>query len=483
MIEDRNERIRRLSRAARPSLLEAACEPDLLAAMVLANLMSPSLWDFRDKIRRRTARAKEGPPDEHVRIAMREIHDYLDKHLFHVSPPDVEAMWGLLDLDEERERLGAEQVDYAMDVIRSCMEARRERGILTEKQNIFALMDAGRFPDYEYSTLDLIRAHRRHLKRKKHKPIGVTSCADEAVLSASLAWAEGHISLSSLIIFGSPHHYGALVNHRGHVYWFNGKREYFDAEAWSGICNPGDPAGVQDAFEATAQGFDRIITPFGVHKFYANESTLDPKRLGQTHETLVRFFGSELKQMADARKQDIRFLPNPMENISLEALDQAGDAASARTILKGLAHTHPGTTLELARYAFRDLWVEHPQAYLEAATRGHLTRQRAAGITSVEEGLDVVRGIAGEDSIFDDPDRIAMPDEALLFGTGTHRDKALLLYTLLLHAPFPGADKKERMRLVFTERDAYVGYGDTWIGATALLDRPDIGEPELLRLP
>ena len=180
-----------LSWAARPALLEAAREPGLLMALLLADLMSPSLWEFREKIRVKTAAdraaaakerpAEERPAEERPALVMQEIHDYMDRHLFHASPLDVEELWGCLDLNEERARLGAGEVDHAVAVIRRGLEARRDLGILTGKQDILPLMDAGRFPDYEYSTIDVIRAHRRRLHRGKHKPLGITSCADEAV--------------------------------------------------------------------------------------------------------------------------------------------------------------------------------------------------------------------------------------------------------------------------------------------------------------
>ncbi len=483
MIHDKKNLIRRLSRAARPALLEAACEPDLLPSMVLANVMSPALWDFRNKIWRRPAGKENQTPDANDRVVMEEIHNYMDKHLFHVSPLEIEEIWGCVDLNEERKRLGAASVNYAMDVIRRAVEDRRELGILTEKQNILPLMDAERFPDYEYSTIELIRAHRTHLQRKKHRPIGITCCADEAVLSASLAWAAGRVPVEAIIIFGSPAHYCTLVRQHDHAHWFNGKHEYFDAQGWASEHDPRDPAGIHEAFLARVQGLDRIITTSGVHRFHTNESTMSPERLAQTHEAFFHFFGTKLRPIAETLKSDIRFVSDPLQEVSLQALDEAADASAARSCLQRLAREHPGSILDLAHYAFRDLWVEHPQAYLEAASRGHLARQRAAEIASTAEALDIVRGIEGDASIFNDSDRITLPDEVLLFGTGTHRDKALLLYTLLIHAPFSSKAAKENMELIFTEADSHVRTDNISISATTLLEQPDIREPELLRLP
>lgn len=525
-----------LSWAARPALLEAAREPGLLMALLLADLMSPSLWEFREKIRLKTAAdgaaaadggradggraddagAPERRADDRPALVMEEIHEYMDHHLFHASPLEIEEIWGRLDLHEERARLGADEVDYAVDVIRRGLEERRDMGILTGKQDILPLMDAGMLPDYEYSTIDVIRAHRRRLHHGKHKPLGVTSCADEAVLSAALAWAAGHVPLEGVVVFGSPLHYTTLVERHGRGYWFNGKHEYHDAGSWARVCGaqdvespasecgahdaesraregrsrdaeprapesaapgvergaredaPPGAAAVQRAFEARQQGLDRLVTPLGGHRFHTNESTLSAARLARTGEWLTRFFGAELRPIAEARERGIRFLPDPLDEACLRALDEAADAAAVRRLLKELARQYPGSIMELAHYAFRDLWVEHPEAYLEAAARGHLTRKRAAGVTSLAGALDVVREVAGRDSIFDDLERIALPDEVLLFGTGAHRDRALLLYTILRHAPYLDQAEKDALQLVFTDVDSFVLAGDDVIAVTAL---------------
>ncbi len=477
-----HDNVPRLARGARPGLLEVACEPHLLFAMIPANIMSPALWDFRERINRRATRIEADSPARHTQIVMEEIHEYMNKHLFHVSPLEVEAIWGCVDLREERKRLDAAELDYAIDLIRRAVEDRRARGILTDKQDMLPLIDAGRFPDYEYSVIDLIRAHRRHLGRRKHKPAGITSCADEAVLAASLAWAAGHAPIENIILLGSPAHYCTLVRRKKQAYWFNGKQEYFDAHSWSKLCGTSDPADIQEAFDNRVQGFDRIVTPFGVHRLSTNESTMRPERLAQTHDALRAFFGTDLQPIAEARKGPIRFIPDPSQEIEWEELDQTTDAASARTCLRELARAYPGSIVETAHYAFRDLWVDYPEAYGEAAARGHLVRERAEGVRNVTHALDVLRGIQGEDSIFDDVDRIMMPDEVLLFNTGAHRDRALLLSTLLLHAPCLNQNEKNGMELIFCEADSRVRIGQMLISARSLEDVPDPRDRPLLRL-
>ncbi|HEY1300113.1 MAG TPA: hypothetical protein VGF07_06425 [Stellaceae bacterium] len=73
----------------------------------------------------------------------------------------------------------------------------------------------------------------------------------------------------------------------------------------------------------------------------------------------------------------------------------------------------------------------------------------AAGI---EDALRAVTAIAGNASVFDDPDRIAMPDETLRFGTGTDRDKDLLLH-VRLERPVAGKRAGRRPMGAFVHRN------------------------------
>jgi len=74
----------------------------------------------------------------------------------------------------------------------------------------------------------------------------------------------------------------------------------------------------------------------------------------------------------------------------------------------------------------------------------------------------------------------------LLFGTGSHRDKALLLYTLVRHAPFLSAAEKDEVGLVFAESGSMVVVGGRTIDAATLREvdvPPGDGTGAVLRLP
>jgi len=48
-----------LAQAARPTLFDAAARPELLVALIYANLMWPLLWDLLEKIRGRARAAMD----------------------------------------------------------------------------------------------------------------------------------------------------------------------------------------------------------------------------------------------------------------------------------------------------------------------------------------------------------------------------------------------------------------------------------------
>ncbi len=69
----------------------------------------------------------------------------------------------------------------------------------------------------------------------------------------------------------------------------------------------------------------------------------------------------------------------------------------------------------------------------------------------------------GNESIFQTDERISLPDEVLLFNTGSHRDKALLLYSLIHHATQIPKERKKNMDVVYTNNASYVHVDGTYI--------------------
>ncbi|MEM7124505.1 MAG: hypothetical protein AAF563_24730 [Pseudomonadota bacterium] len=469
---DSSDSLDRMSRAARTSLFDGVCDPDLLMGLVFSNLMSPALWLFRDKISEK-AGAEAG---DHQHAVMNEIAHYVNNHFFHLGQKDISDIWGLLDIETEASGDRDGPIRYALDLMVRHNEQRIADGDLDPKNVLKPHVERGKFPEYIYTTLDIIHANRRILQRKKHKPYGITCCADEAILISSLACVLDEVSAGDIMFIGSPEHYTAFIRHSGTMFWFNGKKEFFDSERWAQEVATNTGGDAQRAFDNRMVTIDRVITPRGTFYLRAGQSSIEQDRWQAIRRDLSAFFGVELRQIAEACSNDVTFTHHPLGNVSLDDFDSLQSADDATRLLEGLAADKPGATFEAALVAFRRLNVRNPEAYVVAALREHRAREAAADIDTLDHAIAVVRGIDGRESIFDDRDRLALPDEVLLLNTGTDRDKALLLFALLHHAELGDVPPQ----LVFCEDDSYVGTGERLISLRTLSDSAGLqGEPLL----
>ena len=80
-------------------------------------------------------------------------------------------------------------------------------------------------------------------------------------------------------------------------------------------------------------------------------------------------------------------------------------------------------------------------------------------IKELRDALLIIAGITGQESIFGNRDRIMMPDEIIYFKTGSDRDKALLLYTLLQHSAINDTESIIGLSI----NDSYVVHQGKWI--------------------
>jgi hypothetical protein len=348
---------------------------------------------------------------------------------------------------------------------------------MTDQEQV---IERGKFPDYTYGTLDVLRAERRILKRKKHKPLGVTCCADEAALFSSLASVLHGVGIDELVIIGSVAHYTAFLHHHRCLCWFNGKRECFFPETWARLQADGSCS--QDAFDARLSSFDRIITPAGAYLLGDGACTIEQGRLEEIEGALTGFFGSELRQLREARARPIRYERDALPGFSFAALDRVNDHGEVSKTLRAMATEHPGTILEAAFYAFRDLEVRHPEAYVRAALREHKARIAAGDVHELQDAVAIVRAIEGSESIFETRARISLPDEVLKLNTGSDRDKALLLYALIQHAPGMAPADKHSAEILLTDQDSFVGAEASYVSTRSFERCARIQQPITLRL-
>lgn len=463
------------AQAARPTLLDAASKPELLISLIYANLMSPSLWDLMRKLRERSIEIADKGEIHRTSVFMTEIHDYVDKKFCHLAPLDIIENVGLVDIEEERKRLSEAVVDEAIESIMNALHSLEETGRLKPKQNIFNIVEQGQFPEFDYSTIDVIEALGCDIHRK-HRPLGVTICADEAALIASLAIAEGCIGLGDVAILGSPVHYTLFVDHAHQRFWFNGKHEYHDSRSWRKLMQGLSQKRIQTAFDSRIFNFDRVITPLGIHLLRHGRSSLSADQMRTVYNALKEYFGIEVQQIAEARNNLVfeESLTLGTPDVDFNACKEAGQFEKR---IRVLAAENPYSIYELALYSFRSIRVPNPEAYIQASLRGYKVRDEAKGVRGLDDAIQIAANLSGNSSIFNSFERIALPDELLHFKTGSHREVALLLYCLLHLSPKNSERKREDMEIQFSEEASYLRVGETYIDAATLKQCKQVNRP------
>lgn len=462
-------RIEQLSRAVHPGLLDTAIDPHLMIVLIIANLMCPSLWRMRDRILDKIPREARNDGAGSQSLISRELLAYIDRHFTHLFPMAVAKQVGVLEIEDERRRLGAENVDIVKDQLIQHLKHRRSDGLLTPMLDIFPLLEQDQMPIYTYSTVDGLRGMARLLGHKKHRPLGVTVCADEATLTASLACILHSISFTDVFIIGSPGHYTTFLQKDGQRFWCNGKLEYFDEAKWFDLTQSSTAASPITEFERRMPHADRFISLFGMLKLGNGVSTIPLNELERMLDECDTFFGTGLPQSTRARSEKIQFLPAKASRGDLMRFNHLTGADQARALMAELAGDDDLSVFGQAIYCYRDIRVREPGAYLVAALRGQKLRAAAASIASIEDALTLVQGIHGKATVYNDRYRVALPDEVLLFETGDDVDRGLLLLSLLLAAPTIADNAKKRARLTVTLQSSYL----TWQGQ--LIDLASLG--------
>ena len=186
---------------------------------------------------------------------------------------------------------------------------------------------------------------------------------------------------------------------------------------------------------------------------------------------MIDFFGRLPQQLYAAFNQPIRYTtPSGFAPIFRRFLPARSHADFAAFLQDPSLAKNP----ELSRVAasFRALDGCDPSVFLQAA---RLSQLRTLDIASPTTIITQVQALPSRQSIFDDANRIAMPDETLLFGGGSARDLALLFHVALERT---GAT----VTTSITASDAFVqADGMTWSMTTLTEAAPPRGNDILLR--
>lgn len=407
-----------LSTAVSLTVLEIDFLPQkLIPAFLLANLMSPALWAWRDE--------KKAADEDGVlyspRNRLNQIQRFFHRYTFTNIPGEPAGdPWGLLNFDEEEKRFGREFIRN----IRNEYDATFRKLLSENPHSQFGQIvneqyyTDGFFPRLKNETLEVMNAFASVNQEGKRSG----KCIGLAMLWAAALVVWGRFPLDRIVITGNrAHMFVYLDEETGHLLnntkWFSETR----------INNQSDLSEYARLVASNTETTFFYNPSLGMCHCTSRTSEIPHHRVSNIYSEISRFVSTPLKH------------PDPDHITYIEPANAIPDplgyssAEEYQTAIINLAREFPGSIYEYALYAFRLLDGTDHEVYLRAAMRDCKTKKLAEDSNELSDPLAIVEGIKGTSSIFNDRNRIAMPDEVLYFNTGTERDKALLLDTLLRH--------------------------------------------------
>ena len=438
------------SRAVSLTVLELDVNKEILIpAYFLANLLSPALWQWRQQRRAFDANGRLLSEKRRCRELERHFRRYAFTHY-----PDCPGgdPWGLLFFPAEEQRLGKEYIRQ----VRQEYDQTLRRLLETNAESQFGqivLQDyyhQGYFPRLRNEIIDVMDAYRRV------SPKGSGKCAALTMLWAAALCVWARFPLENIYIIGNKAHMFAFLD-EGDGHLFNNTKWFHKVR----IHNASELSEFVRMVTTDAETTFFYNPVWGMCRCYPRESGIPIDHLQHIFRRLEEFLGIPLKHPNPAAIRSLpgaccSAIPDPLRFDSVEAYQQHVFA---------LAQQRPDSVYDYARYAFRSLDVPLPQAYVRAALRDYHTAQRAATVQSLEDAFRILETVPDRESIFHSRTRIALPDEVLFFRTGSDRDRALLLFTLLRQSPIGDLDSE----IVLTPDRSYVRYRNQWIDAETLM--------------
>lgn len=458
-----NDKIEKLSTAVSLTVLEIDFSPnELIPAFLLANLMSPALWAWRSEKNAYDGEGEVLSPKNRLNQIQRFFHRYTFTNI-----PDEPGgdPWGLFNFAEEEKRFGSEFVQK----IRAEYDVTFRKLLADNPESQFGQIinqsyyREGFFPRLKNETLEVMNAFARVNEEGKRSG----KCIGLGMLWAAALAVWGRFPLDRIIIIGNRAHMFVFLDiEDGHLLnntkWFSSTR----------ISNRSKLSEFTRVVASSAETTFFYNPEMGMCHCTTRTSQIPKQQITNIYAEIGNFVSNPLKHPDPEQIQFIQpdyQILNPLEYDSAESYQAA---------VVALAEQYPDSIYELALYAFRRLDVPHPQVYVHAALRDYNVKKLAQGIKELSDALLIVTGITGQDSIFGSRDRIMMPDETLYFKTGSDRDKALLLYTLLQHSPI--GDTESMIGL--SNEDSFVVHQGKWIDLInlSLLFREPLGLKILL---
>lgn len=450
--------MKRLTNAISPTIFDAYSDSALLLPLVLGNLLSTRLWDLSKKIQKKVAELEQSvdqstgrkDPLELIRAIQRQIN----RNFKHLHPTEVISIYGELNIDDERQRLGSEVVNEALSLIETIFTQRMLDGTMPQEsvEPLLAQITRNRFPAYYYTNFDVVLANKSLTGHGSGAPLGLTSCLDEVAIFAALAMTMPQETIENVIALTSASHYTAFGWMKsGEAWWFYGKNKLFSKYEWEQFVGDKFNGDKQLAFDAIFKDMDHIVSVAGIYNLSKGISGITDEHTAQIIEKLEQFLGFLPMQVTTGLTRPInRIDESPLAQIlrgllGTQSLEQTQQALRQST----------DVVLSQVLYSYRSLDVPQLLPYLNVARHQPCCQSLGQALTSREDALSVIRTISGIDSIFMDRNRIAMPDETLRLKTGTDRDKALLLHVLLEHM-LSTQSSDEKISTILTTNDSFV---------------------------
>jgi hypothetical protein len=245
---------------------------------------------------------------------------------------------------------------------------------------------------------------------------------------AALGMTMPESAVYDMVLLAAPVHYTAFGRDgQGRAFWFHGKNRFYTKADWDKCVAEdygGDP---HAAFSDRLVTADRIMTIEGMFDFASGVCRITPDNLAIITRAMEDFFGAMPRDLASALARPIHFAP-PSTFAALYRRFLALETPNSFVEFLKVQTLQPDIETDLIAASFRALEGCDPRVFLIAARESRL---RGLDLTSIDTILNQLRALPHRDSIFEDRERMAMPDETLLFGGGTDRDLGLLFHVAL----------------------------------------------------
>ena len=403
------------SAAATLSDMEIFIFPELMYSLVLANILSPRLWRWRD------LEWFDGIRELRPKKRLQRLRQHImDNYTFNL---DLET-WGLTNQARELERfapfLDPDEIaasnalfGYHGDAYYYDIDIRRHFGLDKYSSDVI--------PYWKTETVEAMDAFRR----KKGHAVGAGECVSLAGLYAAAAFVVCGIPLESIYLMATPLHSqnfidvdtGILTNNRRLVtraMWSNGT--VISQQARRALEHE------RVTIVSHATGYIHLLYP---------DATIAPAAYSRFADRLC-YFLSPPDDAADKRLVVPR-LPNPSRVAFRNDDEPLGltpdmDYAAVSARLRALRGTNRAAAL--APYAGHELGETEPAPFVKAALERSPVSKAALGTADSQSAIARIASLADE-SIYDGTSRLAQPDEVWNFGTGDGLEKCLLAANVL----------------------------------------------------